>query len=220
MKNNIIRKLLWFVPILLIIFLLAALIYSIYYTDKLEEQIRERDKTIQELSFRSDLVDEFFDIKYDTIEQTVSYSLKSSKANYVIMQQDSTEMMFYKGDRALSAQDIVEEYNQLLEHYNELADEYNALIKNYNELGDKYKRLVKEYNVVYNDKMRQIQELKTVLGRIEKSYDIQYVITRDSTQSVIVLMNTERIDSALMLLPYYRDKLKKVSDDTWTIEHY
>lgn len=220
MKNSIIKKLLLFVPILFVIVLLAAFLYSIYYIDRLEEQIYERDKTIQELTFMSDLVEEFFDIEYDSITHTTSYTLKDSKKNYIIPQQDSTQQMFTQGDKLLSANEVVDEYNKLLGQYNELADEYNALVRNYNELSYKYKKIVKEYNVAYNDKMRQIQELKAVLGRIEKSYDIQYVITRDSTQSVIVLMNTERIDSALMLLPYYRDKLKKVSDDTWTIEHY
>lgn len=220
MKNSIIKKLLLFVPILFVIVLLAAFLYSIYYIDRLEEQIYERDKTIQELTFMSDLVEEFFDIEYDSITHTTSYTLKSSKKSYIIPQQDSTQQMFTQGDKLLSANEVVDEYNRLLGQYNELADEYNALVKDYNELNNKYKRLVKEYNVAYNDKMRQIQELKAVLGRIEKSYDIQYVITRDSTQSAIVLTNTERIDSALMLLPYFRDKLKKVSEDTWTIEHY
>lgn len=220
MKNSIIKKLLLFVPILFVIVLLAAFLYSIYYIDRLEEQIYERDKTIQELTFMSDLVEEFFDIEYDSITHTTSYTLKSSKKNYIIPQQDSTQQMFTQGDKLLSANEVVDEYNILLGQYNELADEYNALVRNYNESSKKYKKIVKEYNVAYNDKMRQIQELKAVLGRIEKSYDIQYVITRDSTTSAIVLTNTERIDSALMLLPFYRDKLKKVSDDTWTIEHY
>ena len=219
-KNSFLEKVMELVPVVFFITLLAALICSLYSNRKLEKQIIERDQTIQKLSFRSDLVEEFFDIEYDSITHTTSYSLKSSKKNHIIPQQDSTQQVFTQGDKLLSAQDVVDEYNKLLGQYNELADEYNAIVKDYNELNNKYKRLIKEYNVAYNDKMRQIQELKAVLGRIEKTYDIQYVITRDSTQSAIVLMNTERIDSALMLLPYYRDKLKKVSDDTWTIEHY
>ena len=206
MKNNIIRKLLWFVPILLIIVLLAAFLYSLYYIDRLEEQIWERDKTIQELSFRSDLVDEFFDIKYDTIEQTISYSLKSTKANYVIMQQDSTELVFRIGDSLFSAKGIVKEFNDLIKHYNQLYDDY-------------YKT-VNDCNNEFNKNMHQIREMQSVLNLIEKKYNIQYEVKRDSTHSIIQLSNTEKIDSALMLLPYYKDRLKKVSDDTWTIEHY
>ena len=207
MKNNILKKLLLFVPILFVIVLLAAFLYSIFYIDRLEEQILERDKTIQELSFRSDLVEEFFDIEYDSITNTTSYSLKSSKINYIITQQDSTKQIYTQGDRVLSAHDVVEEYNKLLGQYNELADEYNALLKHNRELTSKYNKLVKEYDAEYNENMRQIQELKSVLETLEKRYDIKYFVLRDSTFSKVGITNTGKIDSALMLLTYYRDKL-------------
>lgn len=205
MKNRILRKVIEFVPILLIIGLAVALVYCVFYIGKLEDQIYERDKTIQELSFRSDLVEEYFDIKHDSVEHTTSYSLKSSKTNFVVMQQDSTELIFHRGDEMLTSQELVSEYNSLSRNYNKLVKDYN--------------KLVNEYNDYYNEKEYQIRELKSVLGLIEKKYSIQYVIRRDSTFSVIDLSNTEKIDSALMLLPYYRDKLKKVSDEVWTIEY-
>ena len=67
--------------------------------------------------------------------------------------------MFTQGDKLLSANEVVDEYNKLLGQYNELADEYNALVRNYNECnGDMFAipkhfcdvaflnmRLVKEY---------------------------------------------------------------------------
>ena len=205
MKNRILRKVIEFVPILLFIGLAVALVYCVFYIGKLEDQIYERDKTIQELSFRSDLVEEYFDIKHDSVEHTTSYSLKSSKTNFVVMQQDSTELIFHRGDEMLTSQELVREYNSLSRNYNKLVKDYN--------------KLVNEYNDYYNEKEYQIRELKSALGLIEKKYSIQYVIRRDSTFSVIDLSNTDKIDSALMLLPYYRDKLKKVSDEVWTIEY-
>lgn len=206
MKNNVLNKVKKFTPIIIIFGLLAALVYSIVYIGKLEEQIWERDKTIQELSFRSDLVEEYFDITHDSIEHITSYSLKDSKANYVIMQQDSTELLFRIGDSLLSVQEFVKEFNALLKHYDELVV--------------KYKKLVKDYNNEFNEHMHQIKELKSALDLIEKRYNIQYEVKRDSTFSVINLSNTEKIDSALMILPYYKDKLKKGSDNVWTIEYY
>lgn len=206
MKNNILNKVKKFMPIIIIFGLLAALVYCLFYIGKLEEQIWERDKTIQELSFRSNLVEEYFDITHDSIEHTTSYSLKDSKANYVIMQQDSTELIFRMGDSLLSAQEFVKEFNALVRHYDDLVE--------------KYKKLVKEYNNEFNENMHQIRELKSALDLIEKRYNIQYVVKRDSTFSVINLSNTEKIDSALMILPYYKNKLKKESDNVWTIEYY
>lgn len=213
MKNKILRKVIEFVPILLVIGLAVALVYCIFYIGKLEDQIYERDKTIQELSFRSDLVEEYFDIMQDSIEHTTSYSLKSSKANIVIMQQDSTELLFYFGEKKLSANGLVEEFNILLKDYHKLVKDYNKTVKD-------YKKTVDDFNEEFNKNMRQIQELTSVLGLIEKGYGIQYDVKRDSTFSIIELSNTERIDSALVLLPYYKDKLKKTSDSVWTIEYY
>lgn len=205
MKNKVLKKVIDIVPIIFIIGLSIALIYSVFYIEKLEEQIRERDKTIQELSFRSDLVEEYFDIKHDSLEHTTSYSLKGTKANFTIMQQDSTELLFLQGDKVFTVRELVKEYN--------------ALVSNYNRLACDYDNLVGEFNSEYNKNMHRIRDLETVLGMIEKRYCIQYNISRDSTFSVIYLSNTEKIDSALMLLPYYKDKLKKVSDSVWTIEY-
>lgn len=206
MKNRILKRVMEFVSILLIIGLAAALIYCVFYIEKLENQIYERDKIIQELSFRSDLVEEYFDIKHDSVEHTTSYSLKSSKANYTILQQDSTELVFHQGDKVLSAQDLVKEYNLLSKDYNKLVRDYN--------------KLAKQYDDDFKDNSFRIRELESALRMIEKRYNIQYNVKRDSTFSVIELSNTGKIDSALMLLPYYQDKLKKVSDSVWTIEYY
>ena len=206
MKNRILKRVMEFVSILLIIGLAAALIYCVFYIEKLENQIYERDKIIQELSFRSDLVEEYFDIKHDSVEHTTSYSLKSSKANYTILQQDSTELVFHQGDKVLSAQDLVKDYNLLSKDYNKLVRDYN--------------KLAKQYDDDFKDNSFRIRELESALRMIEKRYNIQYNVKRDSTFSVIELSNTGKIDSALMLLPYYQDKLKKVSDSVWTIEYY
>ena len=213
MKNNIYKRIMGFVLILLVSGMTAALVYCIFYIEKLENQIYERDKTIQELSFRSDLVEEYFDIMQDSIEHTTSYSLKSSKANIVIMQQDSTELLFYFGEKTLSVNGLVEEFNMLLKDYHKLVKDYNKTVKD-------YKKTVDDFNDEFNKNMRQIQELTSVLGMIEKVYGIQYDVKRDSTFSIIELSNTERIDSALVLLPYYKDKLKRFSDSVWAIEYY
>lgn len=213
MKNRILKRVVGFVPILLIIGLVAALIYCVFYIERLEDQIYGRDRIIQELSFRSDLVEEYFDIMQDSIEHTTSYSLKSSKANIVIKQQDSTELLFCFGEKKLSVNGLVEEFNMLLKDYHKLEKDYNKTVKD-------YKKTVDDFNDEFKKNMRQIQELTSVLGLIEKRYGIQYDVKIDSTFSIIELSNTERVDSALVLLPYYKDKLKKTSDSVWTIKYY
>lgn len=204
MKNNVLNKVMEFMPILLVLVLMAALVYSFFYTRKLEEQIRERDKTIQELSFRSDLVEEYFDIRYDSIEHTVSYSLKNAKRNNVVIYNDSTELKIHKGDESLTIDELVKDYNSLVKEYSKLVKECN-----------------KAYEEIYNNKV-QIDEMQAALELVESRYNIQYIAKRDSTNIMVTLTNTERLDSAIVLLPYYKYKVEKIEkhpNGYWVV-HY
>ena len=50
-----------------------------------------------------------------------------------------------------------------------------------------------------------------ILDMIEHNYGISYNIKTENRDSIIIytynLVHTERVDSALMLLPYYNNKL-------------
>lgn len=205
MKNKIFRKVIEFVPILLVIGLAVALVYCIFYIGKLEDQIYERDKTIQELSFRSDLVEEYFDIRHDSIEHTVSYTLKNAKRNNVVVYNDSTELKICKGDEFLTIDELVKDYNSL-------AKEYSKLVKECN----------KAYEEIYNN-IVQIEEMQAALELVESRYNIQYLAKRDSTNIMVTLTNTERLDSAIVLLPYYKykvDKIEKHPNGYWVVHYY
>lgn len=194
-----------FLPIALIIALLATLVYCIYYIGRLEDQIWERDKTIQDLSFRSDLVEEYFDIRYDSIEHTVSYSLKNAKRNNVVIYNDSTELKIYKGDESLTIDELVKDYNSLVKEYSKLVKECN-----------------KAYEEIYNNKV-QIEEMQAALELVESRYNIQYIAKRDSANIMVTLTNTERLDSAMVLLPYYKykvDKIEKHPNGYWVVHYY
>ena len=61
-----------------------------------------------------------------------------------------------------------------------------------------------------------------ILDMIEHNYGISYNIKTENRDSIIIytynLVHTERVDSALMLLPYYNNKLKRENDSVWTIK--
>lgn len=205
MKKKVFNKVMEFLPIALIIALLATLVYCIYYIGRLEDQIWERDKTIQDLSFRSDLVEEYFDIRYDSIEHTVSYSLKNAKRNNVVIYNDSTELKIYKGDESLTIDELVKDYNSLVKEYSKLVKECN-----------------KAYEEIYNNKV-QIEEMQAALELVESRYNIQYIAKRDSANIMVTLTNTERLDSAMVLLPYYKykvDKIEKHPNGYWVVHYY
>lgn len=194
-----------------ILILLIVVPVALWYISKLEEQIIERDNLIQELTISEDLVKEYFNVEYDSISNTKSYILKDSKKTRVIEIEKENhyikeyrEPQFKKGDKTLSSADLVKEYNKKDSLYNQLLSQY------YNECNDK--NSIKKKMTIY----------VKILDMIEHNYGISYNIKTENRDSITIytynLVHTERVDSALMLLPYYNNKLKRENDSVWTIK--
>ena len=194
-----------------ILILLIVVPVALWYISKLEEQIIERDNLIQELTISEDLVKEYFNVEYDSISNTKSYILKDSKKTRVIEIEKENhyikeyrEPQFKKGDKTLSSADIVKEYNKKDSLYNQLLSQY------YNKCNDK------------NSIKKKMSIYVKILDMIEHNYGISYNIKTENRDSIIIytynLVHTERVDSALMLLPYYNNKLKRENDSVWTIK--
>lgn len=204
-------KIFSFAFVVTIIMLLVIVPVLLWYISKLEEQIIERDNLIQELTISDDLVKEYFNVEYDSISNTKSYILKDSKKTRVIEIEkeyhyikEYREPQFKKGDKTLSSADLVKEYNKKDSLYNQLLSQY------YNECNDK--NTIKKKMSIY----------VKILNMIEHNYGISYNIKTENRDSITIytynLVHTERVDSALMLLPYYNNKLKRENDSVWTIK--
>ena len=186
----------------IIIGLMAAFVYSIFYFEKLEEQISERDKTIRELSFRSELVEEYFD--YGTLPDDSTkmyYTLKESKIPQLIVK----EKVYEYFEKEIEKEKIIDRTPSILSRDSNISVE--ELIRRYNAILD---------SNYYNK--REIQQLTTTLDLIKKAYGITYDISIESNRTITTLRNTEKVDSALMILPYYRDRLVKDTDGAWLIK--
>lgn len=186
----------------IIIGLMAAFVYSIFYFEKLEEQISERDKTIRELSFRSELVEEYFD--YGTVPDDSTkmyYTLKESK----IPQRIVKEKVYEYFEKEIEKEKIIDRTPSILSRDSNISVE--ELIRRYNAILDSN----------YYNKL-EIQQLTTTLDLIKKAYGITYDISIESNRTITTLRNTEKVDSALMILPYYRDRLVKDTDGAWLIK--
>ena len=60
---------------------------------------------------------------------------------------------------------------------------------------------------------------ENVLGMIESKYKITYNISVDSKNIIIKLKNTDMVDSAMVLLPFYRDKIERKPNGLWIVTH-
>ena len=89
-----------------------------------------------------------------------------------------------------------------------LADKYNTLVHDYNELGEKAKAM--SDTVV-------IQGM--ALKLIKRYYGIDYISSKNGDMRSVHVQG-DKVDSALILLPYYRHKLSyDPKTNVWIVEY-
>lgn len=193
--------------------LTSVLNSGLNYIDKLESQITERDSLISRLTISEALVKEYFDIEQDSITNELTYTLKPSKQEPVQIVYRNMSETFQAGNDILTSSQVVERYNSLIGEFSKYVSENEKLVGKYNQLIRDHNKLIKDYNelvTLYNkksDNKAYCEALKTALDLINKNYGINYEIRSDSTVYKVVLPPSPKIDSALMLLPYFRENL-------------
>ena len=209
MNNNRLFKLafLWLVAISL------TLLYLFYNATEqistLESQIEQRDTLIQRLSHSNELIKEYFDVKYDSVKNEETFVLKDSKKTRVEVEKLQTihdvayikdEDRFYKNGKRISSDSLIKEYNNLshrnAEDWKKIAEKYNSLVHEYNKLGSRLSAI---------EDSLWVKNL--LLKNTEKYYKIQFNYNYRGNQ-VFTNISSPKLDSALMLLDVYRDKLK------------
>lgn len=218
MNNNRLFKLafLWLVAISL------TLLYLFYDATEqistLESQIEQRDTLIQRLSHSNELIKEYFDVKYDSVKNEETFVLKDSKKTRVEVEKLQTiydvayikdEDRFYKNGKRISSDSLIKEYNNLSQRnagdWKKIVEKYNSLVHEYNKLGS---RLSATEDSLW------VKSL--LLKNTEKYYKIQYNYRGNQ---VFTNISSPKLDSALMLLDVYRDKLKyNPKKKQWTIK--
>lgn len=208
MNNNRLFKLafLWFVAISL------TLLYLFYDATEqistLESQIEQRDTLIQRLSHSNELIKEYFDVKYDSVKNEETFVLKDSKKTRIEVEKFQTihdvayikdEDRFYKNGKRITSDSLIKEYNNLsqrnAEDWKKIAEKYNSLVHEYNKLGLRLSAI---------EDSLWVKNL--FLKNTEKYYKIQFNYNYKGNQ-VFTNISSQKLDSALMLLDVYRDKL-------------
>lgn len=206
----------------LIIVMGIGFFMSMSYIDNLENQILERDNLIRKLTFSDDLVKEYFDIKKDTTNNNIIYTLKDSKKTRIVETvTKTTEPTFVQGDKILTLQELLDDYNKTYNEYTKLQNNFQELDYRYRSLIKQNKDIIKKYNefvVSFYSILNEKTAMEDALHIIRNSYGISYKIKTDSLNSHISIDKSEQIDSALMLLPYYRDRIEyNAFDNSWTV---
>lgn len=171
---------------------LATIISSgLNYINELEEQIIERDKLISRLAVSDALVREYFDIKQDSLTNETVYTLKPSKKEQVQIVERIIDG-YGMGETIITPEEMRIKYNSMAKDYTKLVGKYNQLVGEYNEVVE---------HMAYND------ALKAALDLMYKNYGLKCNIKKDSSMYIISLPEFSKVDSALILLPYFRENL-------------
>lgn len=171
---------------------LATIISSgLNYINELEEQIIERDKLISRLAVSDALVREYFDIKQDSLTNETVYTLKPSKKEQVQIVERIIDG-YGMGETIITPEEMRIKYNSIAKDYTKLVSKYNQLVGEYNEVVE---------HMAYND------ALKAALDLMYKNYGLKCNIKKDSSMYIISLPEFSKVDSALILLPYFRENL-------------
>lgn len=220
MKNSIIKiiKLLPHIAIVVVVVIsFVANFVSLEYMKKLEYQVYQRDSIISELAFSNSLVEEYFDVIDDSVNNRKMYVLKDNKKTKVEITR-YLEPTFSYNTESLTTDELVKEINKKDSTYQQLltslSSQNKKMYDEYKSLAEKYNRTIHEMNELKDTVVSQ----KIALNLIEKNYDIGYSwnIKGDLVE---VRLESSKADSAYILLSNYRKKLKyDEKKDVWIIK--
>lgn len=165
--------------------IIVSFITSLYLNSKLKIQLLERDNSISILLKRDSLLNEIIDLKKDS---TGNYEY------FVTIRKDGKIL----------------KYNEMYAMVDSMAnfvDEFIYNNKNHNKIIEKYSDLAKSYDNLKKD----CNIYKSALLQIQERYGIEYSVDTIGNNSYSVhISNISKLDSALVLYPYYKNKILKM----------
>lgn len=216
MKNKLFQILRLLPQIAICIFVLCSLIVNVLgfnYINELERQVAQRDSIINHLTFSNKLVEEFFDVTEDSINNQRIYTLKDEKRTKKIKIKTTKyiEPSFIRGNDTLNIDELVLMFNKVDSMHNKQLD---TIYSKYNFLVDKCNRILYEKQSLRDTVTSQ----RMALDLIKKNYDIGYSWYVKGNV-IHVTLESHKADSAFLLFPYFKNKLKfNDKKNIWTIK--
>lgn len=180
--------------ILLIVLLLVSLIFNwlMYsYNDELEGNLNAKDKTLNSILDS----DSSFCSEVATYNKTIKKFVSDSS--------------FIVNGTSYTGSDIVKLFNQIILDKSKIEDS----LFYYQELLGETENFYEEKIYKYRD---SIYVLKWQLDEIKKDYGINIRVSKNKDRYTMV-KPFNKMDSAIMLFPYFKDKLSKTKDGNWII---
>jgi len=219
-KNKIKERIAKITSLFLLLLIMIALGVSFYYNYTLQNQVNERDILIEKLTQRDSILNKIIDFHYDSISKSTSWEYRIREGKVLKYNELANELDKSNNDYnqiSITHNQIIAEKNQNINDYKYLSNSFNLLNKDYNELLKKYSLLIAKYNENISDQNKlvgnynlisdSLSSFKSIVRLIQSNYNIDYNINRKGNIKEISI-KANKLDSALVLLPYFRDRLK------------
>lgn len=186
--------------IIISIFIAGSVIYlQQNYVSELKKQITDRDSTIAKYEARDSVYDNRLKQYTDTVEKYISPSFKL-------------------GDKNISVEDLLELANKSMRRADFLENRLNNLkdsaIHAISSISSNTKKIGQVLSAYEDSAFIYGNYVKLV----ERRYGLKFYHEKNGN-TYKFLLKAERIDSALMLLPYFRDRLTyNAKKEYWEIE--
>lgn len=206
MKNN--KMTLYMLLLLVCSFAINLFLFD--YSSKLEGQVAERDTLIQTVRDH--------EILHDSVYIT-----------------EQTRDVYKIGDKEITFEDLFDMVRKLQDEKNLYRDSCNYY-KNFYQMSQKYhmdefkeerrgdtiiysyKTAPKHDMVKIDSTINSLSTTKAIFNRVCQRYDISVSNIKEQNGTLYFDIQAQKLDSALMLLPYYRHKLKYDSKkNVWKI---
>lgn len=202
-----INRFLKWIPLVILIGLFA---FMVYYNYTLQNQVYERDIIIKELAFSDSLVNKYFNVQLDTVHSFKTYTLKEEYGPKEIHHHTTETIRETYTEYVEDTLAINSKQHQLIE----VIEKYNTLIGEYNTLLNKTKEISGQMMLLSDS----VQMQRMALSLIKRNFDIDFKGIM-ANGKIHVEIYCEKADSAFMILPYYREKLKfNSSKNMWEIK--
>lgn len=180
--------------IALIVFLLISLIVNFLfynYNGELEQNLEAKDETINSI-LNSDST---FCSEVDTYSETIKRYVSDSS--------------FIVNGVSYTGSDIVKLFNQVIAEKHKIEDSLFYYQDRLNETENFYQEKIYKYS-------DSTFVLKWQLDEIKKDYGINIKVNKNKDKYTMV-KPFNKMDSAIILFPYFKDKLSKTKDGNWVI---
>lgn len=198
LKKNRLKQITPFSIFSLII--IAFLLFDSYYQHKNRiNEIKEMTSNFREVVKLNNELDSINKLSIKKLEKNLAIAISNCK--------------FLKDGKEITAEELIKYTNKTNDDLYSYKDSLYAM----KSLKDTLLKRHMEQRIKINRQHKQLSISNQKLELMRKSYGVVFSITNDSS---MLTMSSQKLDSAMVLLRHFKNKIRKDKDGYWIVDKY